>query len=76
MQTQTLFRESLAGSVRAELARANVTVREAATGAGLAPSTLARRLERGDFKLDELARIAAYLEIPLTALLPTEEPAA
>jgi lambda repressor-like predicted transcriptional regulator len=76
MQQPAPFRESLAGCVRAELARHQVTVREAAAGAGLAASTLARRLDRGDFKMDELARIAAFLNIPMADLLPAEEQAA
>lgn len=76
MPTETVFRDTLAGTVRAELARRQITIRDAAAATGMATSTLARRLERGDFKIDELARLAAVLNMPLAGLLPEAEAAA
>jgi transcriptional regulator with XRE-family HTH domain len=71
-----LFRDALAGTVRAELARRRMTIRQLADTTGMALSTLGRRLERGDFKIDELAAIAGALDMPLAALLPAAEEAA
>jgi DNA-binding Xre family transcriptional regulator len=73
---RALYRESLAANVRAELARRRITGRQMSASTGIKVTTMARRLNVGDFKLDELARIAKALDMPLVDLLPVEAEAA
>lgn len=64
----------VAAEVRAELARRRLTTRELAVGAGIALTTLRRRLAgESAFTLDELAAIAGCFGIPLMTLLERAE---
>ncbi len=73
MPQETPFRDTLAGTVRAELARRKIGTREAAKMAGLSPSTMSRRLADGRFTIDALAHLANALQIPVSDLIPTED---
>lgn len=60
-----------ADSVRAELARRRISGRKLATDLGWKQATVARRLNGTyPFTIDELAAIAGYLGVPISALLP------
>jgi ABC-type sulfate transport system permease component len=59
-------------NVRAELARADHSYRDAAAALGLSYATFRRRILTGDFRPDELEALAVMLEVPLARL--TEEP--
>lgn len=63
-------------NVAAELARRQMSYAELAAGTGLTVTQLGRRV-RGevDFGAYELARVAAFLGVPVTVLLvaPTED---
>jgi transcriptional regulator with XRE-family HTH domain len=73
MPRETPFRDTLAGTVRAELARRKIGTREAARMAGLSPSTMSRRLADGRFTIDALANLAAALQIPVADLIPADD---
>lgn len=63
-------------NVKAEMARRDVTQAALAAELGMSQSMLHYRLTgRVVFNVEELARIAAVLEVPVTALL-AEQPAA
>lgn len=69
--------ERLAASVRAELARGNMSAAEMARRLGWSQAYLQRRLGTRsqvalDFTIPELALIAAELGIPLSQLLPED----
>lgn len=61
--------ETIAGNVRAELARANKSGRQLAAEMGWHYPHLARRLS-GDvaFRADELGRLAQHLGVPIEVL--------
>jgi transcriptional regulator with XRE-family HTH domain len=67
----------ISSNVRAEMARAGVTQVQLGAHLGMAQSAISKRL-KGDtpWRVDELQRVAAYLDIPLSTLLPEREPAA
>jgi len=69
MAQQTQRRAAIAGEIRAELARQNLTYTALAAATGIRPSTLTRRL-RGDkpFKLEEALSIAQFLGLKLSEL--------
>jgi transcriptional regulator with XRE-family HTH domain len=72
MPSESLFRTTLAGSVRAELARHQISIGEAAKVAGLSRSTMARRLQDGAFTIEALAALADHLGVLVSDLLPIE----
>lgn len=60
-----------AANVRAELARGGYSAAGVANAIGWSQSRLARRLKgETPFDVNELAEIAAFLDLPLAALLP------
>lgn len=65
--------ERTAGAVRAELARRQISGRELASSLGWSVGLTARRL-RGEcpFDIDELAAVARFLGVPVSALVPSE----
>lgn len=66
-----------AGAVRAELARQRRSGRELGQSIGWSLGTTSRRLNgQSPITVDELARIAAFLGLPLAALLPADLDAA
>lgn len=63
--------DPVAAAVRAELARANISGRQLAADFDLPYHIISSRLRRKDavaFKAEELARIAAYLDVPIARL--------
>lgn len=58
-------------NIRAELARRGLSQRDLATHLGISQSQLSKRL-RGqiDLSVAELSAAAAYLDVPIGALLP------
>lgn len=68
MQTHA---QSVAGNVRAEMARARVPQVRIAAALGLTQQAVSRRL-RGEveFTVSELATVAAELSVPVSALIP------
>lgn len=73
----TDVRASIAAEVRAELARQHKTQREVAAVLGLDQSSTWQRL-RGSrsFRAEELAAIAAWLEVPAAQFMPVQGVAA
>lgn len=68
---QRIDRATVAGEVRANLARQGKTQGWLAQQIKITPATLSRRLSlRSSFSLDELSAIATALDIPLAVLLP------
>jgi transcriptional regulator with XRE-family HTH domain len=62
--------ERIAANVRAEMARKGVTQQKLAVHLDWSQAAISRRLSaRVAFNVDELARIAAFLAVPLSALL-------
>lgn len=60
-----------ASNLRAELARANKRKGDLATFLGLSPAAITRRVNgETPLDVDELCAVAAWLDIPLTRLLP------
>jgi transcriptional regulator with XRE-family HTH domain len=58
-------------NVRAELARRRLSQQELAAHLGISQSQLSKRLnDRIDFGVTELGAVAAFLDIPIGALLP------
>lgn len=77
MTTTTEIREQIAAEVRAELARQQVTQRDLAAVLDMTQPALQLRLVgKRSFRGEELAKIAAYLGVPVTGFLPTMERAA
>ena len=70
MDTATTAQQ-VAGNVRAEAARRGVSGSQIARAVGLSQSAMSRRLVgTHPFSVTELASVAAYLDVPLSALLP------
>jgi transcriptional regulator with XRE-family HTH domain len=68
--TNTNLSRTLAGNIRAEIARRGVTQEELATRIGMARSSLSHRLAgRISFDVDDLSRIAEALEVEPASLL-------
>jgi transcriptional regulator with XRE-family HTH domain len=67
-------RAKIAGEIRAELARQNLTYTALSAATGIDPSTLSRRL-KGDkpFYLEELEKIAQFLGLPLSEFIERTE---
>lgn len=66
-----------AGAVRAELARRRISGRELGRAIGWSLGTTSRRLNgQSPITVDELARIAQFIDVPLAALLPEQIAAA
>lgn len=67
--------EQTGANVRAEAARRGMTQMELAQQLGMSQSMLSYRLAgKTVFNIDELTRVAAALQVPITALL-AEQPA-
>jgi transcriptional regulator with XRE-family HTH domain len=71
---QTNATSSVAGEVRAWAARRGKTQKAVGVAAGIAKSSLSRKW-RGEtpFDVDELDRICAVLDVPITALFEMRE---
>lgn len=70
--TTTQYREAVAGEVRAEFARAGVTLGSISERTGIPVSTLSRKARAlSPFTVDELAVIADALDIDPARLFPT-----
>lgn len=68
--------QSVAGNVRAEMARRRVPQTRIAAALGLTQQAVSRRLTgRVAFRSDELAVVARVLGVPAASLLPDEPPA-
>lgn len=69
--------EAVASEVRAALARHKKTAGDLATALGTTPHTAGRRL-RGDIPFDviEIAKIADWLGVPTSDLMPAQRKAA
>lgn len=66
------IRETVAGGVRAELARRRMSASELARQTGLKQSYLSRRMTgETPFNVDDLAQIAAALRVPMSTLIPS-----
>lgn len=66
-----------AGAVRAELARHRISGRKLGREIGWSLGTTSRRLNgQSPITVDELTRIAGFIGVPLTALLPEQTTAA
>lgn len=62
-----------ASNLRAELARANRKKGELAVVLGLSPAAVTRRVSgETALDIDELCAVAAWLDIPITRLLPQD----
>jgi transcriptional regulator with XRE-family HTH domain len=69
--------EQVAGAVRAELARRQVSGRKLAEALGWSFTTTARRLNGSSpFDIDELVTVASFLGVPVGDLLPQQATAA
>lgn len=68
-------RAQVAGEVRAYMGRADVTQAQLSRATGISQPTMSRKLkardERDAFDVEELAKIAAVLDISITELFPT-----
>jgi transcriptional regulator with XRE-family HTH domain len=68
--------ELTAGAVRAELARHRISGRELGRAIGWSLGTTSRRLNgRSPITVDELSRIAGFIGVPLSDLLPMDRAA-
>lgn len=66
----------VAASVRAEMARRDVTQARLAEALGMTQPAISRRVSgQLPFDVDELHRIARFLDIPVSALIPKEDAA-
>lgn len=66
-------RDAVAGEVRAAAARQRVSEASIARHLGMSQSKLSRRWTgQLPFDIEELAAIAAYLDIPMTDLIPPQ----
>ena len=64
---------AIAEEVRVEMARQRVTGRQIAELLGISENTLSHRLAgRYEFRASELDKIARYLNVPITNLIPRE----
>ena len=70
---QSDVRKTVAGEVRAELARQEKSWRQLAEGIGVDRESV-RRAMKGErsFRIEELTAIAVWLGVPVTQFLPTE----
>lgn len=69
--------EHVAGAVRAELARRQITGRQMARELGWSFTTTARRLNGSSpLDIDELAAVASFLGVSISDLLPQQATAA
>jgi transcriptional regulator with XRE-family HTH domain len=67
---QAITTQRTAANLRAELARRKLTYRQVAADLGLTTSSVARRMSGATpLDVDELAKFAEYLGVPVTALL-------
>ncbi|AEA27874.1 hypothetical protein Psed_5747 [Pseudonocardia dioxanivorans CB1190] len=69
---ETVTAASVAANVRAELARAGLSARQLAEALGENRGWAHRRLSLRDpkpFEIDELARVATHLQVPLSRLI-------
>ena len=76
METNTApsMAPAVAAEVRAGIARAGVRQKAVAAHLGMSQGALSRRITGASpFTLDELARVAGFLGVPLTALLPSTD---
>jgi predicted XRE-type DNA-binding protein len=65
------IRQCIATEVRAELARKQITQREAATLLRLPQGAMSLRLGgHRAFKAEELVQLATYLRVPVTTFMP------
>ena len=77
MTHQTQRRAAIAGEIRAELGRQNLTYSALAAAIGMSPSTLSRRLVGiKPFDIEELQSIAQFLGIKLSDLTERTDVAA
>lgn len=61
----------VAAELRGHLARQRLRQIDVSAGTGISQASLSRRLSgRGSFTIDELTRLAAFLEIDCDQLLP------
>lgn len=61
-------------NVRAEMARKGVTQQQLGSHLGLAQASISARLRgRTAFNVNELATVAAFLDVPMESLLPKAE---
>jgi transcriptional regulator with XRE-family HTH domain len=68
--------EQVAASIRAELARQRKSGSSLARHLGMTQSAVSRRLlGHVPFDVDQIAATAAWLGVPLTALLPSDDAA-
>lgn len=69
------FSQTVASTVKAEMARRNVTQRQVAEALGIAQTQVSRRLlGRISFNVDELQTVANLLDIPVAALIAGPAP--
>lgn len=74
---RTDVRERVAGAVRAEVARRQITRPQIASAIGVSLATVGRRLAgEQDFTVTELAEMADLLDVPLLRLLDDVSPRA
>lgn len=71
MSSKQTLRQSVAGAIRAEMARNNYKARDLSCILSISESSAQRRMN-GEVKinLDELDLVARWLEVPVFALLP------
>lgn len=62
-------KERLRSNLKAEMARRDLRPRSFALSLGIAPTTFYRRLDEGDWTVDELIRMARAMDMPLAELL-------
>ncbi|MDI6911450.1 helix-turn-helix transcriptional regulator [Nocardioides sp.] len=73
---QVTDQEAIAANVRAAKARRRVTDADIANAIGASRSAINDRMNgRAKFQIDELQRIAAFLDVPLEQLLAPAEAA-
>jgi transcriptional regulator with XRE-family HTH domain len=74
MRENESLSEYAAGEIRAEIARSRTSGREVAAKLGVSRSWLSYRLTgTTEITLNDLARIADALDVPISALLPTAD---
>lgn len=66
--------ERVAANVRAEMARNNATQTDLAEVLDLPQSSISARVRgRVPFRLDEIELLSAFLDVPLSELIPSED---